>query len=566
MLEAPALFGSATWQQALAQYSAATNLTVELYAPHGGRLGIPSQPTPLWELFVRRRADAWFGDPGWATRSDDDPAERVTIRERHGLATVSVPLRRDRAVVALAVAGAVLVRHLDESGAAALARAHELPFETVRSVVRRTMPVSRQRLALCGELLATLTEALLREEARARALEGTSAELAETLRLKEEFLAVLSHELRTPLTPILSWTQVLKLRPDPRLVPRVVDVIERNVRRQIELVNDLLDLNRIQRGKVTIELESVDMRDIVRAAVDTVTALAEQRQLAIERHEPDHPVLIEADASRLTQVFANALANAIKFTGPGGRIVVSVATEGDRAVGRVRDTGVGIRPEFLPFVFDMFRQEEEGGRRQHGGLGIGLAVARRLTELHGGTIRATSDGPGKGTEIVVSLPLLANEAAVVSASGSEHRQFLPAFDRLSVLVIEDMDDTRAATAAMLEELGATVTLAGDGEEGVRQFQASPPDVVVCDLRMPALDGFEVLARLRTTAPGRQVPVIACSGLVTAEDEHKVRAAGFAAYLGKPFDFEALSAALESVGARPGSPRSDHSGAARPQVP
>jgi CheY-like chemotaxis protein len=256
-----------------------------------------------------------------------------------------------------------------------------------------------------------------------------------------------------------------------------------------------------------------------------------------------------ADAPRLTQVFGNLLSNAIKFTPAGGRIDVDLEIAGHEAIVTVRDTGAGIAPDFLPFVFDMFRQEE-GERRQHGGLGIGLALARRLTELHRGTIRARSEGPGKGTEMIVTLPVFDGVMRSAGPDALDGVTSSPRFDTLSVLVVEDTDDTRTAACAMLEDLGANVTRASDGLDALGQLDAGiAPDVVLCDLRMPAMDGFEFLRRLREHAVGAAIPVIACSGLVATDDERKVLDAGFAGYLRKPFDYEALADVLDGVARR-----------------
>jgi CheY-like chemotaxis protein/nitrogen-specific signal transduction histidine kinase len=406
--------------------------------------------------------------------------------------------------------------------------------------------VSRQRLALCGDLLATLGEALLREEARARQLRQASEELARSLRLKDEFLAVLSHELRTPLTPILSWTQILKHHPDTPRVLEAVEVIERNVRHQIALVDDLLDLNRIQRAKVALDLQPRDLREIVRLAIEALAEPARQKGMVIEYREPTIPLLVEADAERLGQVFTNLLSNAIKFTPADGHVTVALTADRDRAVVRVRDTGAGIAAEFLPHVFEMFRQEEQGARRRHGGLGIGLALARRLTELHGGSIRAASPGLGQGTEMTVSLPRMATDQAPVAMPVQERLALLPRFERLSVLVVEDSADTSRATCRMLEHLGARVDAASDGCQGLDLFDRARPEVVLCDLRMPLMDGFEFLRRLRARDAGAHVPVIACSGLVSPEDRRRVQEAGFTRYLAKPFDYDALAAALEAA--------------------
>jgi signal transduction histidine kinase/CheY-like chemotaxis protein len=542
---AATLFASDAWTQTVASFSAVTHLTVQVYGLDGRPLGGAPLAAGLYGVFAPGgRLDAEFAAGAAARRAAG--GEGAVIREAHGLATVAVPFRLGDEDVAVGVAGVGLVAHLDEAAARRLAREHGLPFEAVWEAVRDEVPVSRQRLALCGALLAMLGEALLRDEARARQLRQASEELANSLRLKDEFLAVLSHELRTPLTPILSWTQILRHRPDTARVQEAVEVIERNVRHQIALVDDLLDLNRIQRAKVALDVQPRDLGEIVRLAVQSLAEPARQKGLVVGYHAPPAPVLVAADAERLGQVFTNLLSNAIKFTPSGGRVSVALTATDDRAVVRVRDTGAGIAAEFLPHVFEMFRQQEQGACRRHGGLGIGLALARRLTELHGGTIRAASPGVGRGTEMTVSLPRLPADHAPIAMPAQGRLALLPRFEGLAVMVVEDSADTGLATCRMLEHLGARVTLAADGRQGLDAFERVRPAVVLCDLRMPLMDGFEFLRQLRAREDGARVPVIACSGLVSPEDRRRVQDAGFTASLTKPFDYDALAAALETA--------------------
>jgi len=540
-------FHSETWRHAAVQFSAATNLTVQVYAQDGSAVGDPSPATALFELLASGRArPVLFEDCARRVLAQPPDVREVSIHEHEAVATVSVPLH-DGGVV---VAGPAFVLHADEHGAQRLARRYALPFPAVWKAVRHEAPVSRQRLTLCGRLLWTLAQALLRDAVRARQLEDTSAHLADALRLKDEFLAVLSHELRTPLTPILGWTQVLRHRPDAGRLSEALGVIERNVRHQIDLVDELLDLNRIQQDKIALDLRPVDVREVVRAAVDSIAAAAAAKHLRLERSEPDHAVPVEADARRLGQVFANLLSNAVKFTPAGGRISVRVGVTEGRASIDVRDTGTGIAPEFLPFAFDMFRQQEQGIRRQHGGLGVGLALARRLTELHHGTIRAASAGVGHGAEMTVTLPLLRGAEALESTTAVQERlTLLPRFEGLRVLLVEDSEDTSTTTRQMLEHLGARVVQAADGRTAVHRARRETLDLVLCDLRMPLMDGFEFLRQIRGDPGGRPLPVIACSGLAATEDVRRAQEAGFDGYLRKPFDYDALADVLASVAPR-----------------
>jgi two-component system sensor histidine kinase/response regulator len=378
-----------------------------------------------------------------------------------------------------------------------------------------------------------------------RTVEERTRELREASRAKEEFLAVLSHEMRAPLTPIMIWSEILKRAADSR-VRHAAEVMERNVRLEATLVDDLLDVTRITTGKLALDSRSHDLREIIRSAIESITEPAWDKGIRIAHTAPAEPVPVECDAGRLHQVFANLLWNAVKFTPRNGRVTVRVTVQNDAAVVSVRDSGEGIAPEFLPFVFDMFRQAEEGTRRQHEGPGVGLAIAKHLVELHGGTIQAASEGPGRGSEFTVRLPLTAGADRRASLMDGDPGRPLPRLDGLVVLLVEDMADTSEATVAMLETLGAQVTVANDGLEALNKLARLDPDIILCDLRLPVMDGFEFVRRIRSD-PGRaHLPVVAVSALAKAADYRQSREAGFDAHLSKPFDYAALASALNSV--------------------
>ncbi|TMA82711.1 MAG: response regulator [Deltaproteobacteria bacterium] len=271
-------------------------------------------------------------------------------------------------------------------------------------------------------------------------------------------------------------------------------------------------------------------------------AKTSEKAIVLACELPDEPVVVEGDANRLQQVVWNLLTNAIKFSGENAPVQVSLTTDEGTAVLRVRDRGAGIAPEFLPHVFDMFRQQERGARRSYGGLGIGLAIAKRVTELHRGTIEVHSEGMGRGAEFCVRLPLASSPPAEAAESAMVFRS-LPIG---AVLLVEDVPDTREAAHALLEEMGVRVIEAAEGVEALAMLDRHPVDLVLCDLRMPLMDGFELIRHIREHPRHRELPVIAVSGYATEDDEQRTRAAGFDGYVRKPFVESTLAAAVDRV--------------------
>lgn len=421
------------------------------------------------------------------------------------------------------------------------------PFSLeVWDVARRETPVSRTRFIVEGELLQVLGDTILRETYRARQYEETASELTATAAVKDEFLAVLSHERRTPLTPILGWARMLKGEGDVARVERAAEVIERNALLQSKLVGDLLELTRVTRGKVTLDLRISDMSDAIRAAVDAYLAAAKQKNVTLLIAEAREPLLVNADPNRLQQVYRNVIENALEFTHAGGRITVTLTNVEETAIVTIRDTGEGISPACLPFVFDIFRQQERGTRRRHEGLGIGLALVRRLTELQGGEVAIASAGVGQGTEVTIRFPLVQESERAMSTPPRVRTEFRRELNGLRLLVVEDMDDAREATRLILERLGADVVVARDGFEALEIVESAKPDVVLCDLRMPRMDGYGFIQALHDKPGATAPPVIAVSGLASREDHRRTARAGFEGHLDKPFDDGGLLAAVGAV--------------------
>jgi signal transduction histidine kinase/CheY-like chemotaxis protein len=401
-----------------------------------------------------------------------------------------------------------------------------------------------------GSVEAVVTWKDVTEQERARAeLERARETAEEASRLKDQFIAALSHELRTPLQPILGWTEVLRRhRGLDDVTARALEAIHRNIRQQVRLVDDLLDLSRIVHGKLTLRFETLDLRQPVRTAVEMFEEPASLKRVRLTAAVPHEPLPMWGDGARLQQITVNLISNALKFTPPGGRIAVRLAAEGGRAVLEIEDTGEGIAPEDVPVIFEAFRQGKE---TRAGGLGIGLDLVRRLSELHGGRVRVHSEGAGRGACFSVELPLALGQApargGVARASGR--------LDRRSIVVVEDDDDTRTVLAYMLEAEGARVETAGRGEEAITVAERMRPDVMLCDIGLPDIDGMEVARRLRARGVLTGTRLIALTGYGQAEDVRQAIAAGFDAHVTKPVNLDQLMALLAArdeplTGARP----------------
>jgi signal transduction histidine kinase/ActR/RegA family two-component response regulator len=376
------------------------------------------------------------------------------------------------------------------------------------------------------------------ESERARGELEAARETAESAnRLKDQFIAALSHELRTPLQPILGWTEVLRRHGSlDELTARALEAIHRNIRQQVRLVDDLLDLSRIVQGKFTLRFEAVDLRDPVRSAIEAFEEAAELKRVTLSTTLPSAPLPLWGDSARLQQITGNLMSNALKFTPAGGRVSVRLSAEHEQAVLEIEDTGEGIAAEDLPVIFEAFRQ---GRETRVGGLGIGLDLVRRLSELHGGSVRVESDGTGRGARFRVVLPLAGARQTPLDVGPKPSGRL----GQRSVLVVEDDDDTRAVLRYMLETEGAQVEAARSGGEGVRAAERLRPEIVLCDIGLPDIDGMEVARRLRAAPALTGVRLIALTGYGQAEDVRQALDAGFDAHVTKPVNIDQLMALL-----------------------
>jgi PAS domain S-box-containing protein len=500
------------------------------------RLALDAGQLGDWEIDLRtgvtnrsRRHDEVFGHserlPGWTF---DDFLRHVVPEDR---ADVEATFK-----AALATAGVwdfeCGIRHRD--GSARWIEGHgrvqvgmtgqpERMLGTVADITARKL-AEQERKELLGR-------------ARAAQLEAERANLA-----KDEFLAVLGHELRNPLAPILTALELMRLRGDDT-AEKERTVIERQARHLVGLVDDLLDVSRITSGKVELKKQRVELAEVIAKAIEMASPLLEQRR-HILTVDVQAGLALEADAARLAQVISNLLTNAAKYTEPGGRIDITAARSGDEITLRVRDNGIGIAPEMLPRVFDMFMQEPQSLDRARGGLGLGLAIAKSLVNLHGGIIDAHSSGRGEGAEFIVKL--LASRCDEASASRLAGAPPSAVATRKRILVVDDNEDAAEMMAAALELMGHTTRVAPDGPAALRLIDQFKPDVALLDLGLPVMDGYELARQLRSDERLAQLKLVAVTGYGQDADRRRSLAVGFDAHLVKPVHMQRIAALIEAL--------------------
>jgi len=396
-------------------------------------------------------------------------------------------------------------------------------------------------------------ESLLLSERNAR------AEAERLSHLKDEFLATLSHELRTPLTTIMGWANLLRRRSNigPAELKAAVETIHRNAQAQAQIIDDLLDMSRIISGKIRLQSEAIDLRDLVQVAVDGIRPAAATKNISVSVVMDDSADLVAGDAARLQQVLWNLLTNALKFTPANGSIRVTLQRAGGGMEIHVKDSGVGIHQSFLPHVFERFRQADGSTTREHGGLGLGLSIVRNLVELHGGSVAVHSEGPGAGATFSVRLPLL--QSAAWSPRPSDPARgivvapdpLMPSLIGTKVLIVDDEPDGRALLDRLLKEAGAEVHAAEGALEAIGILQREPIHVILSDIGMPGLDGYEFMRRVRALDdPGvRGVPAIAVTAYAREDDRLRSLSAGFQQHMAKPYSFPELANAIASLRGR-----------------
>ncbi|HVF66127.1 MAG TPA: response regulator [Pyrinomonadaceae bacterium] len=399
---------------------------------------------------------------------------------------------------------------------------------------RRLMLAEREARAGLEELNRELER---RVEERTAELQRVNEELTEANRAKDIFLATLSHELRTPLTPVLGWVNLLRSggSGDASMLTQGLDAIQRNAQLQARLVDDLLDISRVVSGKLRIDREPVNLSGVLESAADTVRADAQARAVELSVELPARPVVVQGAPLRLQQIVWNILSNAVKFTPKGGRVSARAWADGGDAFVEVTDTGIGIAHDFLPHIFDRFRQADGSTTRQYGGLGLGLAIVRALAELHGGWVRAESDGLGLGSRFTLGLPRAAPEVRAEEPEPEEERET----PGVPVLVVDDSAETVELLQMFFARRGYDVVGAVSAAEALRRAGERAPGIIISDISMPGVDGYSLLAELRRMPGLEGVPAIALTGHALDEDRERALEAGFSVHVPKPVDPDEL---------------------------
>jgi PAS domain S-box-containing protein len=401
-------------------------------------------------------------------------------------------------------------------------------------------------------------------EERDRLLEAAQTARADAEaanRLKDDFLATLSHELRTPLNAMLGWARILSAGPvGPEDLQEGLAAIDRNAKIQTQIVEDLLDISRVISGNLRLDVQRVNLLEVIIAAMAAVMPAAEAKGVQVKKVLDPLAGQVSGDPARLQQVVWNLLSNAVKFTPKAGRVQVLLERVNSHVELSVSDSGIGIKPEFLPHVFDRFRQEDSSTTRRHGGLGLGLAIVKQLTELHGGSVRAKSPGEGQGSTFVVSLPIASvhedtsspNKVGPREHEETEFDYSATPLSGIKVLVVDDEPDARQLIRRVLMECGAEVALGGSADEAMKLVDSFRPDIMISDVGMPDQDGYDLIRRVRARAAAKTLPAVALTAFARSEDRRRALLAGFQTHVSKPVEPAELVAVVASLVERTGT--------------
>jgi len=499
-------------------------------------IAVGASALALWIAFRLRRNTPWV----WLPRVGAAIVMGFAIVGMHytGMAAASFP--QDTVCMA-ARTGA---QHGGLALLVVIASFGVLSLALMASVFDARLEANARILAMSQVTAAEREQLLVRERAARDQAEHLSA-------MKDEFLATLSHELRTPLNAILGWAAMLQRGTrDEATLRRGLETIERNARAQGQLIDDLLDMSRIVSGTLRLDVQRIELAKAIEGALGTVQPAVLARQIVL-RSELADDIEVHGDPGRLQQVLWNLLSNAVKFTPSGGTVTVALAREGVEALVRVSDSGIGIAPDFLPHVFDRFRQQDASITRRHGGLGLGLAIVKQLVELHGGTIAVASAGENSGTTFTLRLPLAAASCVVPEPAPAAEVLALADLSGLSVLLVDDAPDTLEVIEQILQQCGAATLAASGAAMALALLDSERPDVIVSDIGMPDIDGFELMRRIRRRPhdAGGEIPALALTALTRQDDYERALQAGFDDYLAKPVDAGALVARIAELAAR-----------------
>ncbi len=523
-------------------------------------------PREAFEKFGHPRATALFGPTFQGQgpiRSDDilKDSRYGTMSPHHGMPHGHLPVRSYLAMPVISSSGEViggLFFGHPETGV--------FTERTERIIVgvaaQAAIAIDNARLYEAAQREIATRKHAEAERERLLVSEKEARERAEReTRMKDEFLATLSHELRTPLNAILGWSNILRGSDRPEDIAEGLAVIERNARAQAQIIEDLLDMSRIISGKVRLDVQQLDLAAVITAAIESINPMAAAKQITIDTKLDPAAGAISGDPSRIQQVLWNLLTNALKFTPRDGRVAVELERVESHVEVRVRDTGQGITPEFLPSVFDRFRQADASTTRRHGGLGLGLAIVKNLVELHGGMVRAESGGLKQGATFTIALPLLAlvAEAAPVSdvprvERRSDRHLDCPNLNGLRIVAVDDEADARQLIKRILSDCGATVETASSAPAALDLIKKNKPDVLITDIGMPGEDGYALMKTLRelSATDGGAVPAIALTAFARTEDRELAIASGFQMHIAKPVEAAELLATVASLMGRSGA--------------
>ena len=553
-LSADNLFDPGVWNPALEKYAAVTRLLVHVYDAVGHSAEPRAASNPLGELFEERSYDpGLFTECARLCLVPQKIREPIIVEGSYGLAVVGTSLVLDGTVVGAAVAGYVLVDFTQVYAMQRLAAESDVSFERLWSTARLLSPVPRDRLMLHGQLLQVLGDALLRENQHTRTSQHNVVDLKLAAVSKDEFLAVLSHELRNPLASLSSALDLLELTTDARAMAQSRAVMRRQLGQLTRLIDDLMQMSRVTQGKLPLQNSRIALAEIVQSAVEDTLNYMEAGGHELLVDLPEEPVILEADPMRLGQVLTNLLTNAAKYTPDGGRIEISAERRTGGVCVTVRDNGMGIPGEKLGSLFDMFTQLDESIDRGYRGLGIGLHLAKSLVEMQGGRIEAHSAGRGKGSEFEVWLPVASGaetprpsvEAAGESSADAESVSDEPR-PPCRVLVVDDNEDAAISLAMVLEMLGHQTRVAHDGLAGVDAAAEFRPQLVLLDIGLPKLGGYDVARRIREAPWGKELTLAAVTGWSQETDRNRAEEAGFDRHLTKPVNLETLKDLLENL--------------------